>query len=169
MSKTLSARNSWCPGSTWFQICPGLIFALLLTPQAAQAAANVATPASTQSVDFGTFAVLPTCSNCSITMSAAGARTASAGVVLSSNNVGKPGKFTVTCNNGSCAYTPTVAGSATIAAGGVNMTVGTFTFSKSPTNTTSTLSVGAKLTILTSGSTAGTYSSTSYTLATASP
>lgn len=142
------------------------VLALLLAPQAAQGAANATTVSSTQTLDFGTFVVLPTCSNCTITMSAAGARTASAGIVLSSKNVGKVAKFSVGCNNVGCSYTATPGSSVTMAAGGVNMTVGTFTSAKSPATTPSVLSVGAKLTIPNSGSAVGTYTSAIFTITT---
>lgn len=149
-------------------MCLGPILALSVASQTAQGALNTATPTSTQTLDFGTFAVLPSCVNCSITMDVNGNRVTSGGVVLSSKAPGRPAKFTVLCNNGSCAYTPTFTGSPTFAAG-VNMTVSTFTIFKSTANTPSTLSVGAKLTIPNSGAVAGTYTSTTFTIATSSP
>lgn len=130
------------------------------------AQASTAVAATAQKLDFGTFSVLPSCANCTITMSTAGVRTATGGVILSSTNPGKPGTFSVTCNNGSCTWNGAVSLSPTIAAGGVTMTVGAFTTAKAGANTPSTLTVGATLTIPNSGSAAGTYTSTNYTVTT---
>ena len=168
MSKITCGETRWGADFISLLIYLGLILALLLAPQVAQGAANIATPAVTQTLDFGTFAVLPSCAPCSITLDVNGGRTTSGGVVVTSKRLGRPAQFTVTCNNGSCAYTPTFSGSPTFAAG-VTMTINTFTFAKSTANTTSTLSVGAKLTIPNSGAVAGNYTSTSFSIATSSP
>lgn len=139
----------------------------------AQARTTSSTLTAGASLDFGSFAVLPSCSNCTITISPTGVRTASAGVVLTSANPGSAGtySYTATCNNGNpagCqayaeAVTPT---STTILAGGVTMTVGNFTTQQSSSIPPNTLSVGATLTIPSSGATAGTYTSTSFLITT---
>ena len=167
MSKTPSAQPPWWPDSIALQRCLGPVLALLLAPLAAQAAPNATTvTAAAQQLDFGTFAVLPSCANCTITMSATGARSKTGGVVLSNSNPGKPGAFSVTCNNGSCTWTPSVAGATTIAAGGVTMTVGTYTTAKAGPNTPSTVTVGARLTIPNAGAATGTFSSGNFTVTT---
>ncbi|MDB5933469.1 MAG: hypothetical protein JWQ01_813 [Massilia sp.] len=169
MSTPTSTRG-WAPAQRALQMCLALSVALLLAPQSARAQVAVATPVLLQNLDFGTFAVLPSCNNCFIQISAAGARSYTPGIViLSSTNNGRPAQFRVTCNKGSCAYTPTISGVSTITAGGVTMTMGSPTFSKSPANTTSTLSVGARLTIPSAGAAVGTFTSTPFTLATSSP
>jgi hypothetical protein len=168
MTKATCARNKRRRGSTALQLA--LFSCVALAPPAAHAQTKVVTPVLTQTLDFGTFAVLPSCNNCTITISPAGVRTPTAGIViLSSKNNGRPAKFTVTCNTGSCTYTPTVSGAPSMNAGGVTLSMGTFTFSKSPTNTTSTLSVGARLTIPNKNAAVGTFTSTAFTLATANP
>jgi hypothetical protein len=147
-------------------MCLAPVLALLLAPQAAQAAADKITVALVQNLDFGTFVVLPSCVNCSITMNPDGTRTATPGIVLSSKSTGRPAQFSVGCNNPSCPYTVTLTTSVSMAAGGVNMTVGTFTNSKSPATTPSVLSVGGKLTIPTSGGAVGTYTSPTFMVTT---
>lgn len=132
----------------------------MLLPLFAMGAPNTTAVAATgQKLDFGTFSVLPSCVNCTITMSTSGVRTASAGVVLSSTNHGKAATFNVTCNNGACTWTPAVSGSPTMSAGAVTMTVSTFTTLKAATNTPSLLTVGARLTIPGPGAATGTYTS----------
>lgn len=120
-------------------------------------------------IDFGSFSVLSSCANCSITISPAGVRTATAGIVLTSANPGRAATYSVTatCNAGGCtAYTAVVTPSAaTLPAGGVTMTVDTFTLQQSTTLPPNTLSVGAKLTIPSSG-TAGTYNGAAFTVTT---
>jgi 3D (Asp-Asp-Asp) domain-containing protein len=139
------------------------MLALLLAPHTAQGAPNRTTiSAPTQTLDFGSFVVLPTCINCSITISASGVRTASGGIVLTSNNTGRPAKFNVGCNNGACAYTAAITSSVNMAAGGVTMIVGTFSNSQSAPATPNVLSVGGKLTIPSAGSAVGTYTSSNF-------
>lgn len=133
------------------------MLALLLAPQLARAAANSITVTKTQTLDFGAFAVLPSCSGCTITIASNGQRTASAGIALSNKNQGKAAQFNVTCNNRTCAYTVAAPAAVTMAAGSVNMTVGAYTPVRTPTSTPSTLSVGATLTIPNAGSAASTY------------
>ncbi|WP_232291626.1 DUF4402 domain-containing protein [Polaromonas sp. JS666] len=119
-------------------------------------------------INFGSFSVLPSCANCTITISPLGARTASGGVVLTTSNPGSAATYSVTAPGSGVSYTavftPT---SATMAAGGVTMTVGSFTTLQNPSNgTPNTLSVGATLTIPNSGSTAGTYTGAAFTITT---
>ena len=116
------------------------------------------TPATGASINFGSFAVLGTCVNCTITISPTGARSASAGIVLSNSGVGSAATFTVTqttctgpapkCNG----YTILGTSPSPLVAGGVSMTLGAFTFNPTvgPTGApgvVNTLSVGATLTI----------------------
>ena len=139
----------------------------------AQAKTTSSTLTAGVGLDFGSFAVLPSCSNCTITISPTGVRTASAGIVLTSANPGSAGTYSyaATCNNGppsgcqayTTAITPTTV---TISAGGVTMTVGNFTTQQSSSIPPNTLSVGATLTIPSSGSTAGTYTSGSFLITT---
>lgn len=133
------------------------ILALSVAPQPARAAPNSITVTKTQNLDFGSFAVLPSCSSCTITIASNGQRTASAGIALSSANLGKAALFNVTCNNTTCAYTVSAPAAVTMIAGSVNMTVGAYTPVRTPTSTPSTLSVGATLTIPNAGSAANTY------------
>lgn len=148
-----------------------MICSFALWPNAILAKTQSITLAATNSViDFGSFSVLPSCTNCTITVSPAGVRTASAGIVLTSAKPGQAAAYTVTptCNSGTCtAYTAVVTpSSASLPAGGVTMTVGSFTLQQSATLPPNTLSVGATLTIPSSGSTAGTYSGAAFTITT---
>jgi hypothetical protein len=143
-------------------MCLAPMLALLIAPPAAQAAADKPTIVLVQSLDFGTFVVLPSCVNCSITMNPNGTRTATPGIVLSSKSTGRPAQFSVGCNNPSCTYAVSIPGTFNLAAGGITMSVGSFTSSKSSATTPSMLSVGAKLTIPSSGSAVGTYTSTTF-------
>ena len=118
-------------------------------------------------ISFGSFAVLPSCANCSITISPSGVRTATAGIVLTSANPGQAASYSVvaTCNGSGCdphtqAVTPT---SAALPAGAVSMTVGTFTLLASGPLPIFTMGVGATLTIPSSPS-AGTYTGASFIL-----
>ena len=127
-------------------------------------------------INFGSFAVLATCSPCTITIGPTGNRSASAGIVLSSSGPGSAATFTVaqtTCPSGNpkcTGYTVSAAAASALSAGGVNMTLGAFTFSPTtgPTGAagvSNTLSVGATLTIPSRG-TAGTFSGGGFTLTT---
>lgn len=146
----------------------GYVLALLLVPLAAQAAKTTVTTG--RNLDFGSFAVLPSCANCTITIGTNGMRTASAGIYLLPSKGGQAGTFNVTCNGGGvCPYSASILGTTTIAAGSVTMTVGSFTTSKGSTYTPSTVSVGGVLTIKNSGSPAGTYSSGIFTVRTTTP
>ena len=123
-------------------------------------------------INFGSFAVLPGCANCSITISPAGARRAVGAIVLSNVNPGSAATFSVTqtCNNanpsGCSVYTAAAAATAALPAGGVAMTLGTFTLSQGAlVGTVNTLSVGATLTIPNQG-TAGTFSGGGFTVTT---
>ena len=118
-------------------------------------------------ISFGSFAVLPSCANCTVTISPSGVRTASAGIVLTSANPGQAASYQVvaTCNGQACdphtqAITPT---SAALPAGAVSMTVGTFTLLASGPLPNFTMGVGATLTIPSSPS-AGTYTGASFIL-----
>lgn len=140
-------------------------------PVAALAKTTAITITATNSViGFGSFSVLPTCSNCTITVSPAGVRTASAGIVLTSAAPGQAAAYTVTptCNAGGCsAYTAVVTpSSASLPAGSVTMSVGSFTLLQSATLPPNTLSVGATLTIPSSGSAAGAYTGAAFTITT---
>ena len=120
-------------------------------------------------INFGSFSVLPSCANCSITISPAGVRTATAGIVLTSAIPGRAAAYSVTatCTKSTCtAYTAAVSPtSASLPAGSVTMTVGTFTLQQSATLPPNTLRVGATLTIPGSG-TAGTYNGAAFTVTT---
>lgn len=166
MSKTPCAQYPWWPDSISFQRCLGPILVLLLAPLAAQAAPSTTVTATTQKLDFGTFAVLPSCASCTVIMSATGVRSKTGGVILSNTNPGKPGAFTVTCNNGSCTWGASAAGATTIPAGGVTMTVGSYTVAKAGANTPSTVTVGATLTIPNAGVARGTFGSGNFTVTT---
>lgn len=129
--------------------------------------ATTAIAATNSVIDFGSFAVLASCSNCTVTISPTGARTASGGIVLTAANPGRAAAYSVTEGGCSCkaytaAFTPT---SVPATAGGVQMTVGAFTTSQSATLPPNTLSVGATLTIASRGA-AGTYSPWTFTLTT---
>lgn len=152
MSKT-TCLQSVC------QLSVAVMLALLMAPPAVQAA-NSITVTPVQPLDFGSFVVLPSCSNCTITITSTGARSASTGIVLTSKNVGKAASFSVTCNNTTCAYTVSPVTTVSMPAGGVTMSVSTFTSVRTPTSTPSTLTVGAKLTIPGPGSTPNNYSKT---------
>lgn len=120
-------------------------------------------------IDFGSFAVLPSCANCTVTISPSGARTFSGGIVLTSANPGRAASFTTTptCNGGGCAgYTAAVTpNSASLPAGGVTMTVSAFTLQQSATLPPNTLTVGATLTIPSSAS-AGSYTGAAFLITT---
>lgn len=141
-------------------------------PAASAKTVSVTVTATNAVINFGSFAVLPSCANCSITISPSGARTATAGIVLTSANPGQAASYSVsaTCNGQGCdayssAITPT---SATLTGGGVTMTVGTFTLQPSGTLPNFTMGVGATLTIP-SSPTAGTYTGASFMLTVNSP
>lgn len=138
---------------------------LLLCP-IASAAPKTAIVAANGAIDFGSFAVLPACANCTVTISPNGVRTASGGIVLTSANPGRAATFTVTQVGGSPGYaaalTPTSVAQTN---GGVVMTLGNFTTAQSATSPPNTLSVGATLTIASRG-TAGGYTGWSYTVTT---
>jgi hypothetical protein len=117
-------------------------------------------------IDFGSFAVLPACSNCSVTISPNGLRTASGAIVLTSANPGRAASFTVTQVGGSPGYTAALTPTSVAQTnGGVVMTLGNFTTAQSPALPPNTLSVGATLTIASSG-TAGSYTGWTYTVTT---
>lgn len=122
-------------------------------------------------IDFGSFSVLPSCSNCFITISPTGVRTASAGIVLTSAQPGQAATYSVmaTCQQGACdPYT--VAATPSSASLTTGMTVSAFTFQQSATLPPNTLSVGATLTILGSASAAaGSYPGAAFTITTTPP
>jgi hypothetical protein len=139
---------------------------LWLCPIASAAPKTTIVPAN-GAIDFGSFAVLPACSNCSVTISPTGVRTASGGIVLTSANPGRAATFSVTEGGCSCkayaaALTPT---SVAQTKGGVVMTLGNFTTAQNATLPPNTLSVGATLTIAGRG-TAGSYAGWTYTVTT---
>lgn len=139
----------------------------LLLSEAVYAAPATAITATNSVIDFGSFSVLPSCVNCSITVSPAGVRTASAGIVLTSAKPGRASTYSVSESGCSCkAYTAAVTPASVAATmGGVQMTLDTFTFAQSGTLPPNVLSVGAKLTIASSAS-AGIYSGWSFTVTT---
>lgn len=134
--------------------------------------ATAATPALTfvSNIDFGDFTVLGSCSNCTITINATtGARTASAGVILRSTNNGARGQYSVVLTGGgSTAYTVAVTPSTrTMSTAGGTMTVQTFTTYKTPVvSKRNIVYIGARLRIPSVGVTAGSYTSTTYTVTT---
>lgn len=161
-------------GSTWrWAWASALATALLSLGSVASAKTTGVTVVATNAVvSFGSFAVLPSCANCSITISPSGVRTATPGIVLTSANPGQAGSYSVTlvCNGQGCdpyssAITPT---SATLSAGGVTMTVDTFTLQPSGASPNFTMGVGARLTIPSSPS-AGTYTGAAFMLTVNSP
>jgi hypothetical protein len=148
------------------QLSLATILALSLAPHAQSAAPGTITVAKTVNLDFGPFVVLPSCSNCSITVPLTGPRTATAGIVLIDKlGSGALGQFSVTCNSASCSFTVSTPAAVTMSAGGVNMTVGGYTVTRTSTTTPSTVSVGGTLTIPRSGSLPNTYTKT-FTLVT---
>ena len=151
-----------------------MVGACLVTwgPVASAKTVGVTVTATNAVISFGSFAVLPSCANCSITISPSGARTATAGILLTSANPGQAASYSVvaTCNGQGCdpytaAVTPT---SAALPAGAVSMTVGTFTLLPSGPLPNFTMGVGATLTIPSSPS-AGTYTGASFMLTVNSP
>lgn len=159
--RTLPDRLS-APAS---KLAAGIALVLMLAPFAAQGAASTTAVTPVQTLDFGKFVVLPTCSGCTVTISSSGApRTASAGIVLVSANPGRPAVYNVACS-GNCNYTATMMGAPTIAAG-VTMSIATMTYAKSPSTGAGTLTIGATLTIPGPGATVGQYTSTSFTIST---
>lgn len=149
--------------ATAFFIC-----SFALWPNATLAAPKSTAIAATNSViDFGSFSVLPSCVNCTITVSPTGVRTASAGIVLTSAKPGQAAGYSVTCSNCPTSYTAAITpSSASLPAGGVTTSVGSFTSQQSASGPPNTLSVGATLTIPSSGSAAGTYSGAAFTITT---
>ena len=136
----------------------------------ASAAKSVSFSAASPSLNFGSFAVLNSCSSCTITISPSGVRTASSGIVLLGGAAGSAAAFSATgtgCNGG-CQYSVTTPPPASVAisAGAVTMTVGSYTYSPGPLVTPNILYVGATLTIPSSGATPGSYTSGSYTITT---
>ena len=156
-----------------------LVFFYALLPGHVLAATTAVTiaPISGGVINFGSFAVLAGCSNCSITISPAGARSVSGAIVLTSANAGSPATFSVTqttCPSGNpkCSgFLPqSVTAPAVLPAGGVNMTLSAFTFSPTVPQTgaqglVTVVSVGATLTIPSRG-TAGTFSGGGFTYTT---
>ena len=137
----------------------------------ASAASRISFSSASPGLNFGSFAVLNSCSSCTITISPTGVRTASSGIVLLGGAASSAAAFSATgtgCNGG-CAYnvitTPPPA-SVAISAGAVTMTVGSYTYSPGPLVTPNILYVGATLTIPSSGATPGSYTSGSYTITT---
>lgn len=134
---------------------------------------SITVTATNAVINFGSFAVLPSCANCSITISPSGARTATAGIVLTSADPGQAASYAVAarcvgaggCDPYSAAVTPT---SATLVAGAVTMTVDTFTLQPNGSLPNFTMGVGARLTIP-SNPGAGTYTGATFTLTVNSP
>jgi hypothetical protein len=133
----------------------------------ASATAEVMTPISiskTADLRFGKFSAL---TGGTVVVTAAGARSATGAVVLSSTNAGGAASFTVS-GDANATYAITLPNSATIEHGTDNtktMSIGTFTSNPSGTGTLSgggsqTLTVGATLTVgnaQTTGSYSGTF------------
>lgn len=138
--------------------------------QSSWAATN---PTFVNDLDFGDFTVLGSCVNCSITIDAAtGARSASGGVILRNSNSGQRGQYSVKASGcgQNCSYTVTVTPSSlNLPTAGGNMTVNTFTSSQtafSGPNGTNTLYIGGTLRIPSVNVTAGSYTSSAYTVST---
>ena len=144
--------------------------AALSTGNASAAAKTITFSSASPGLSFGRFVILSSCSNCTITMSTSGVRTASSGVVLLNSASGSAAAFAATGTScgGGCTYVVTTPspGTVAISAGSVTMTVGSYTYSQSAPSTPNTLFVGATLTIPSSGATPGLYSSGSYTVTT---
>jgi hypothetical protein len=144
-------------------------FCALQSSQILARTTSTTIPATPGVIDFGSFAVLPGCANCSVTISATGVRTASGAIVLTSASTGSVAKFSVTqtCSGGGCTvYTASGVANASLPAGGVAMTLGSFTFAQGTVVAkVNTLSVGATLTIPRQGS-AGTFSGGAFTVTT---
>jgi hypothetical protein len=152
------------------------LFALLaLSATPAQAVGTISTFTRVDDLDFGDFTVLGSCSNCTITIDAAtGTRSASGGVILRSSNGGNRGQYSAKlqgCGTG-CSYTAGVSPSSlNLTTSGGTMTVTAFTFNQtaySGPNGTNTLYVGGTLRIPSVSVTAGSYTSSAYTV-TATP
>lgn len=153
-----------------------LITALCLATaplQSAVAADSTLIVSTIRTLDFGSFAVLGSCSNCSITINpVTGTRTTSGGIILKAG--GSPGaaQYNVdmrSCGKSCSAYAATVSpASVTMSGGSSTWTVGSFTTAQSSTTThPNILYVGAKLTIPSgAGITAGTKTSASFTITT---
>lgn len=138
---------------------------MLLASFAAHGAASTTAVTPVQTLDFGKFVVLPTCVNCTVTISSSGTpRTSSPGIVLVSANQGRPAVYNVACS-GNCNYTATMTGGPRIVAG-VTMNIAAMTYAKSPSTGAGTLTVGATLTIPGPGATVGQYVSTSFLITT---
>lgn len=148
----------------------GFALALLLNHGAHAAAAKITFSAASPGLNFGSFVVLSTCSNCTVTISPAGVRSASAGILLMNTATGTAAAFSATGTScGSCTYAVTTPAPSpvSILSGGVTMTVNSYTFSQTSAAAPNILHVGATLTIPSSGATPGTFTSTSsYTVTT---
>lgn len=143
-----------------------LVPLLLLAPLAAHGAATTTSVTPLQTLDFGKFVVLPSCSSCTITISSSGAaRTASTGIVLITTSPGRPATYNVACS-GNCNYTAAMTGSPKFVAGSSTMTMGTMTYAKSPATGAGALTVGATLMIPGPGATPGSYTSSGFTITT---
>lgn len=146
----------------------GILLGISWIPNVSTAATSALTFVS--DIDFGSFTVLGSCSNCTITIDpVTGARTASAGVVLDPTNAGTRGQYSVVMTGGS-PFTFTAAVSpatVSIATAGGSMTVQTFTTSQTTVKQKEfILYVGATLRIPSVGVTAGTHTSGTYTVTT---
>ena len=152
------------------------LFCLPALIPAASWAATAAIVAINPRINFGSFAVLPSCVNCTITVSPAGVRSFTGGVILTSGVAANAASYTVTIsganNNAQAVYTvvtPWVPASVNMVAGAKTMTVGAFTSAQSVVPTklspSNTLTVGATLTIPSSIA-AGAYTSGAFTVTT---
>lgn len=148
------------PATSWAQQTPPLATIAAINP----------------SINFGSFAVLPSCVNCTITVSPAGVRSSTGGVILTSGVAANAASYTVTIqnanNNGQAQYTvvtPWSPASVNMVAGAATMIVGAFTSAQSVVPTklspTNILTVGATLTIPSSVA-AGAYTSSAFTVTT---
>ncbi|WP_151447124.1 DUF4402 domain-containing protein [Lacisediminimonas profundi] len=147
----------------------GILLGIGLIPNVSTAATSALT--FVRDIDFGTFTVLGSCMNCTITIAAdpTGTRSASAGVILNPTNPGTSGQYDVLMTGGApFTYTATVTPATVnmVTAGGT-MTVQTFTTSQTTVvKKANTLYVGATLRIPSVGVTAGTFTSGTYTVTT---
>ena len=158
------------------KLVASFLFCLTALLPATSWAATATLVAINPSINFGSFAVLPSCVNCTITVSPAGVRSSTGGVILTSGVPANAASYTVTIsganNNNQAKYTvvtPWSPASVNMVAGAVTMTVGTFTSAQSVVPTklspSNTLTVGATLTIPSSIA-AGAYTSGAFTVTT---
>ena len=147
------------PAVSWLSAASLLVFSGV-----AFAAGTMSSFVKVRDLDFGSFVVLSSCSNCQVIIAPDGSRSTVGGVMLRSNNTGQSAQYTASmsqCGN-NCSYVPS-ATNATMSTPGGSMTVSNYSFSQTSFSSsgnprTNTLSVGARLTIPSVNVTAGSYS-----------